>query len=105
MQLRLQARRVPDAVLLIEQDVVESGQAQDLDDLRAAEKRPAAEHVLAVTQPLLETVLPVHVNSVDALVRVCAVVDCVDSEERDEPDRTRSAVGGTVGCGSNRGAA
>ena len=40
-------------MLLIENEVIESGEAQDLDDLRIAEHRPATEDLLAVAQALL----------------------------------------------------
>ena len=43
VQLRGEARRVAQAVLLVEHEVVEAGKAQDLGHLRMPEHRPAAQ--------------------------------------------------------------
>ena len=56
VELRGERRRIAEPVLLVEHEEVVAGEAQDLDDLRIAEHRPAAEHVLAVAQALLEAV-------------------------------------------------
>ena len=53
MQLRRERARIAEPVLLVENEVVEPGEAQDLDDLRIAEHRPATENVLAIAQALL----------------------------------------------------
>jgi hypothetical protein len=61
-------------MLLVENEIVEPGEAQDLDDLRVTQKRPATENVLAVGEALLETVLPIHVTpvAVDLPFRIIA---------------------------------
>ena len=50
-------------MLLIQQDVIESRQAQELDNLGIAEERPATENVVAFAQALLEIVGAIHVTS------------------------------------------
>jgi len=60
-QLRGEAGRVAQTMLLVEEQEIESGETQDLDDLRIAQERPATENVLAFAQALLETVGSIHV--------------------------------------------
>jgi hypothetical protein len=61
--LRSETRGVAKPVFLVEYEEIETSKAQDLDNLRLAEHRPAAEHLLAVAQPLFQCVDPVHVSS------------------------------------------
>jgi hypothetical protein len=54
VKLRLQARDVAQAVLLVEHEIIEAGKAQDLRDLRAPEHAPAPEDVFALAQAFLQ---------------------------------------------------
>jgi hypothetical protein len=63
MQLRGERARIAEPVLLVENEIIESGEAQDLDDLRMAEHRPAAENLLAIDEALLQRVFPIHGSS------------------------------------------
>jgi hypothetical protein len=68
MELRGETVRIAQPVLLIEHDEIESGEAQDLGDLRMTQHRPATEDVLAVAQALLEGVWSIHVISVNTVL-------------------------------------